>query len=233
MLDDAQSKSIRVEGWVCWFDWLGQDDVLWFTGGAWVWVIFGCHVYSMFDVRFYWQGIKIRWLSISDFNRRSGSRFAIVAGLNCVIDWWFTLFVYQESWSSIIDWYWYRWDQWWNQVWSGWVKSRTWMVLLWFSGRRLWWPKMKLEMWVSVVWIKNRIFVESRYRLVVYSVGWLSIDITLRFAISGDFLWRWWIARFHRSHVMTVLIGLEIVEMASPLRLIDSESICLLVTNCY
>ena len=29
--------------------------------------------------------------------------------------------------------------------------------------------------------------VESRYRLVVYSVGWLSIDITLRFAISGDF----------------------------------------------
>ena len=34
---------------------------------------------------FYWQGIKIRWLSISDFNRRSGSRFAIVAGLNCVI----------------------------------------------------------------------------------------------------------------------------------------------------
>ena len=30
-------------------------------------------------------------------------------------------------------------------------------------------------------------FVESRYRLVVYSVGWLSIDITLRFAISGDF----------------------------------------------
>lgn len=40
----------------------------------------------LFDVRFYWQGIKIRWLSISDFNRRSGSRFAIVAGLNCVVD---------------------------------------------------------------------------------------------------------------------------------------------------
>ena len=35
---------------------------------------------------------------------------------------------------------------------------------------------------------RNHIFVESRYRLVVfYSVGWLSIDITLRFAISGDF----------------------------------------------
>ena len=27
MLDDAQSKSIRVEGWVCWFDRLWQDDV--------------------------------------------------------------------------------------------------------------------------------------------------------------------------------------------------------------
>lgn len=31
-------------------------------------------------------------------------------------------------------------------------------------------------------------FVESRYRLVVYSVGWLSrFTITLRFTISGDF----------------------------------------------
>ena len=29
----------------------------------------GCNVCSMFG--FYWQGIKIRWLSISDFNRRS------------------------------------------------------------------------------------------------------------------------------------------------------------------
>lgn len=34
---------------------------------------------------------------------------------------------------------------------------------------------------------RNHFFVESRYRLVVYSVGWLSIDITLRFAISGGF----------------------------------------------
>ena len=83
-------------------------------------------------------------------------------------------------------------------------------VMMWFRRRgdcvsndlgrcetwRSWWPKMKLEMWVIVVWIKGiTFFVESRYRLVVYSVGWLSIDITLRFAISGDFPWRWWIAR--------------------------------------
>lgn len=45
---------------------------------------FGCHVCSMFDS--IGRGSRC-WLSISDFNRWSGSRFAIVAGLNCVVDW--------------------------------------------------------------------------------------------------------------------------------------------------
>ena len=83
MLNDAQSKAIRVEGWVCWFDRLGRMMCViywWDVGLGYFWL--SC----LFDVRSDWQGIKIRWLSISDFNRRSGSRFAIVACLNCVVD---------------------------------------------------------------------------------------------------------------------------------------------------
>ena len=61
------------------------------------------------------------------------------------------------------------------------MKSRTWMVLS---------EIVMTEDEIGDVGnrgVNQNIFVESRYRLVVYSVGWLSIDITLRFAISGDF----------------------------------------------
>ena len=124
-----KGKAIRVEGWVCWFDRLWQTDVLWFTGGTWGWVIFWLS--CLFDVRFDWQGIKRslveQW---SILIGGQGSRFAIVAGLNCVIWLGFTLFVYQEFWSvdgyPSIDWYW--WDQWWNQVWPRAEWSRgSWM----------------------------------------------------------------------------------------------------------
>ena len=68
-------------------------------------------------------------------------------------------------------------------------------------------------------------FFEDHYRLVVYSVGWLSIHHHIEIRNLRRFPLK--MMKLHvtsRSHVMTVLIGLEIVEMASPLRLIDSES---------
>ena len=49
-LNDVQRQGDSCRGWGRDSDRLGQTDVLWFTGGPWVWVIpFGCHVCSMFD----------------------------------------------------------------------------------------------------------------------------------------------------------------------------------------
>lgn len=220
-----KGKAIRVEGWVCWFDRLGQTDVLWFTGGTWGWVIFWLS--CLFDS--IGRGSRC-WLSISDFNRWSGSRFAIVAGLNCVVDWWFTLFVYQEFWSSMVAEYWLvlmgsvvK-----SSMTPGWVKSRFLNgICLWFSGRRSWWPKMKLEMWVIVVWIKGiTFFVESRYRLVVYSVGWLSIHhhIEIRNLRRFPLKMMKFFARHQQISCHDRFDWAWDRGMASPLSLIDSES---------
>ena len=226
MLNDAQRQGDSCQGWVCWFDRIGL--VIYWWGVGWVILLLSC----LFDVRFDWQGIKIRWLSISDFNRRSGSRFAIVAGLNCVVDWWFTLFVYQEFWSLMVAEYWLVLMG--SVVKSSMIRAEwsrgSWMVL-----RRSWWPKMKLEMWVIVVWIKGiTFFVESRYRLVFYSVGWLSIHHHIEIHNLRRFpLKMMKIARHQQILCHDRFDWAWDRGMASPLRLIDSESICLLVTNCY
>ena len=96
-----KGKAIRIRGWGRDSDRLGRMmccDLLVGRGG---WVIFWLS--CLFDVWFDWQGIKrslVEQWSILIGGQRW--RFAIVAGLNCVIWLGFTLFVYQEFWSSMV-----------------------------------------------------------------------------------------------------------------------------------
>ena len=207
-----KGEVIRIRGWGRDSDRIGLVIYWWAVGlGHSLWL--SC----LFDVWFDWQGIKVVGWAMIDFNRRSEmevcdrSRFELchltrihVVRLSRILvggwlpEYWLVLMGLVVKLSMT----------------PGWVKSRFLNGICGDRDDR----KLKLEMWVIVVWIKgNHILVEDHYRLVVYSVGWC-VDSPSHWDSQSQEITRGddELPSSASAYVMTVLIGFEIVEWHHP-----------------